>query len=148
MILLDTHIWIWWLTQSSRLTKEQVAFLNVRAPGGFAVSAISLWETATLHALNRLSFTVDLRTWLTTAADHPQVTILPISAEIAVESANLPQPFHRDPADRILDPEPGRLAAALAIAGGPDAGLPAADPAHRARRSGRRRISGPRCKSR
>ena len=46
MILIDTHIWIWWLTESSSLKQEHRDFLNKLTSDDIAISIISVWEVA------------------------------------------------------------------------------------------------------
>lgn len=101
--LLDTHILIWWLQGSDRLSAGQqqaIDAANENAP--LLVSDISLWEIATLHSLGRLRFDLPLRDWLDAAVAPPLVRRVDISPPVAAEVASLPDSFHRDPADRIL----------------------------------------------
>ena len=101
--LLDTHVLIWWLNDSNRLSlaqQEVVASASAESP--LLVSDISLWEVATLHSLGRIQLTIPLRAWLDKAVAPPLVRRLGISPAIASELATLPDSFHRDPADRIL----------------------------------------------
>ena len=101
--LLDTHVLIWWLTDSARLSpaqREVVASASAASP--LLVSDISLWEVAMLHSLGRIRLSVPLRTWLEAAVAPPLVRRHGISPAIAAELASLPESFHRDPADRIL----------------------------------------------
>ena len=101
--LLDTHILIWWLNDSNRLSpaqQEVVASASAESP--LLVSDISLWEVATLHSLGRIQLTIPLRAWLDKAAAPPLVRRHGISPAIAAELAALPDSFQRDPADRIL----------------------------------------------
>ena len=101
--LLDTHILIWWLNGSKRLSpaqQEVVAAASAESP--LLVSDISLWEVATLHSLGRIQLTIPLRAWLDKAVAPPLVRRLGISPAIAAELATLPDSFQRDPADRIL----------------------------------------------
>ncbi|MDE0104774.1 MAG: type II toxin-antitoxin system VapC family toxin [Bryobacterales bacterium] len=101
--LLDTHVLIWWLNGSDRLSpaqREIIGQANAEAP--LLVSDISLWEVATLHSLGRIHVTTPLRTWLEKAVAPPLVRRHGISPAIAAELATLPDSFHRDPADRIL----------------------------------------------
>ena len=47
MILLDTHVWLWWLHDPNRLpssTQSEVAVEESHS--GILVSAISVWEIA------------------------------------------------------------------------------------------------------
>ncbi len=50
----------------------------------------------------RLDFTVPLPQWLRDAASPSVVEIIPLTGEIAAETAAFAVPFHRDPADRII----------------------------------------------
>jgi PIN domain nuclease of toxin-antitoxin system len=102
MILLDTHIWIWWVTGSSDLSAEFATQLNSAPNGSLLVSAISVWEVAKLVERGRLELTIDVAEWISLALSLPAIRLIPLSPEIAVESTRLPPPFHRDPADQIL----------------------------------------------
>ncbi|MFN8603989.1 MAG: type II toxin-antitoxin system VapC family toxin [Candidatus Binatia bacterium] len=102
-ILLDTHVWWWWVTGESGLSAGQKRLLARVGPDDPAeVSDISLWEIATLVSLGRLSISLPLRDWLESAAAPPLVQRRPISPAVASEVASLPETFHRDPADRII----------------------------------------------
>lgn len=46
MVILDTHIWIWYVTESSKLSKKAIEHINKANVCG--VSAISCWEVAML----------------------------------------------------------------------------------------------------
>lgn len=101
--ILDTHILIWWLNDSDRLSsaqREVVASASPESP--LLVSDTSLWEVATIHSLGRIQLTIPLRTWLDKAVAPPLVRRYGISPAVAAELATLPDSFHRDPADRIL----------------------------------------------
>ena len=101
--LLDTHVLIWWLTDSARLSpaqQEVVASASAESP--LRVSGISLWEVATLHSLGRIRLSVPLRDWLEAATAPPLVRLHGISPAIAAQLAEIPDSFHRDPADRLL----------------------------------------------
>lgn len=101
--LLDTHILIWWLNESGRLSPAQQNVLSAADAGSpLLVSDISLWEVATLWSLGRIELALGLRDWLDKAVAPPLVRRQGISPAIAAELAILPESFHRDPADRIL----------------------------------------------
>jgi PIN domain nuclease of toxin-antitoxin system len=40
--------------------------------------------------------------WIEDGLAEPGVELLPLSPRIVVESTQLPEPFHRDPADQLL----------------------------------------------
>ena len=102
MILLDTHIWIWWVGQDARLTPEQKSLLEQHQASGLGVSVISCWEVAKLVELGRLQLALPVLQWLERALAYPGVRLLNLTPRIAVESTELPGEFHRDPADQIL----------------------------------------------
>jgi PIN domain nuclease of toxin-antitoxin system len=101
--LLDTHAWIWWLSGDAKLGRENLKELG-RFPRDIrpAISAISLWEAATLESLDRLELKTTFDAWLAIAADPGTVRVIPITPHIAAEVARLPDTFHRDPADRLI----------------------------------------------
>ena len=102
MIVLDTHIWIWWVHGSDRLTQTQLDVIEANEDGVIGVSAISLWEIAKLVENGRLELPVPLEKWFAQALNYPGVQIIELTPEIATESTRLPGEFHRDPADQII----------------------------------------------
>ena len=101
--LLDTHAWIWWIEQDTRLGAKAIAALDAfpadRRP---FLCDVSLWEVATLIERGRLQIDVPLDDWLHAAAHPRSVQLLPVTPRIAAEVARLPESFHRDPADRLI----------------------------------------------
>ncbi|AUX25418.1 uncharacterized protein SOCEGT47_059640 [Sorangium cellulosum] len=55
MIVLDTHVWIWWVQGDPRLCREAVKVLEEGESTGLGVSAISAWEIAKLVERGRLT---------------------------------------------------------------------------------------------
>jgi PIN domain nuclease of toxin-antitoxin system len=102
MIVLDTHIWVWWVHDAPELTEEYRRVIVQHEPTGLGVSAISCWEVAKLVEKGRLGLPCSIDTWLDQALAYPGVQLLPLTPAIAVASTQLPQPFHRDPADQII----------------------------------------------
>jgi len=98
VILLDTHVWIRWLSAPEGLPEclvEQIERADV-----LAVSAISCWELGQLVKRKRVVLNQSLTDWIDLAtADLVQV--LPIDRQIAQVAAELPE-HHRDPADRLI----------------------------------------------
>ncbi len=102
-LLLDTHVLLWWLNDSGRLSSGQREALDrASEKSPLLVSDISLWEVAMLHSLGRIGLALPLRDWLSKAVAPPRVRTQGISPAIATEVAALPDSFHRDPADRII----------------------------------------------
>jgi PIN domain nuclease of toxin-antitoxin system len=102
VILLDTHIWLWWIDGSLQLTPAQRAHLEANESTGLGVSAISCWEVAKLVELNRLELRFPVAEWIAQALAYPGIRLLYLTPRIAVESTQLPGTLHRDPADQII----------------------------------------------
>lgn len=54
MIVLDTHIWVWWVHEDKRLTQVQREAIAANETDAVGVSAISCWEIAKLVEYGRL----------------------------------------------------------------------------------------------
>lgn len=102
MIVLDTHVWVWWVHGDSTLSASTRALLDSSEQTGLAVSAISCWEVAKLVERGRLALPCPVFDWLQQAPSYPGVRLIELSPRICVESAQLPGEFHRDPADQII----------------------------------------------
>ena len=101
--LLDTHVLLWWLATTARLSATQRAIIDsATADEPLWVSDITLWEIATLSSLGRIRLHLPLREWLEKATAPPLVQRVSITPAVAAEVAELPDSFHRDPADRII----------------------------------------------
>lgn len=102
MIVLDTHVWIWWVHGDAMLSATTRALLDSSEQSGIAVSAISCWEVAKLVERGRLNLPCPVAAWLQQALAYPGVQLIELSPTICVESTQLPGTFHRDPADQII----------------------------------------------
>jgi len=102
MIILDTHIWVWWAAESGDLSEEHQDVVESQRDDGIGVSAISCWEISKLVEYDRLELTLDLSDWMRAALDIPGVQLIELSPPIAIESTQLPGDFHSDPADQII----------------------------------------------
>ena len=102
MIILDTHIWVWWVHGDERLTVTQRETIRVNEKEVIGVSAISVWEVAKLVERNRLILPSPLGQWFEDSLGYPGVRLIGLTPDIAIESCQLPGRFHRDPADQII----------------------------------------------
>jgi len=102
MILLDTHIWVWWVHGNERITSTQAEIIKANETDIIGVSAISAWEVAKLVEYNRLELPCPLDEWFREALSYPAIRLIELTPEIAIESTRLPGEFHRDPADQII----------------------------------------------
>lgn len=102
MILLDTHIWVWWVHRDERLPARVRAVIERHEQAALGVSAISCWEVAKLVERGRLRLPMPTADWLRAALSYPGIRLLELSPDIAAEACALPGGFHADPADQII----------------------------------------------
>ncbi len=104
ILLLDTHVWIWFAQgDSTRLSlRPRIAIEAASASGGLAVSAISVWEIGMLEAKGRLVLGMTCEKWIENALGLPGLRLIGLDPGIAIASSRLPGELHGDPADRIL----------------------------------------------
>ncbi len=103
-LILDTHIWIWWMNGEQQLSDKERKHLDELAKSGNPpwLSDMSLWEAQMLHQKGRLNLQIPFSLWLQTAAVPEVVRLARISPEVVLEVEALPKGFHGDPADRII----------------------------------------------
>ena len=99
-LLLDTHAFLWWLTDSPRLSvpaRQAIA----DETNEVLVSAASAWEITTKHRLGRLPNSEAVASDVKGVIARQDFDELPIIVEDAARAGALPGP-HRDPFDRLL----------------------------------------------
>lgn len=118
MIVLDTHVLIWWVSGATEQlsTAAQQAIRQEMEHGKIVVSSISAWELAMLVTKGRLALSMDVAEWLSCVGQIESVSFVPVDNTIAVKSTELPSEFHKDPADRLIVATARRLAAPLVTA--------------------------------
>jgi PIN domain nuclease of toxin-antitoxin system len=98
-VLLDTHVLLWAVGVSTRLSPETHAMLRNGATQVYFSSA-SIWEIAIKQGLNRRDFEFHAGQIASIALETGFVE-LPLRWSVAASVAALP-PHHRDPFDRLL----------------------------------------------
>ena len=94
-LLLDTHVILWWLADSPRLSRStRAAIADPRAK--VLVSAAAIWEMAIKQGIGRLDFPPGLLDVIS----QQGIDLLPVTGEHALAVMTLP-PIHRDPFDRL-----------------------------------------------
>jgi len=103
MIVLDTHVWVLFVSNPELLSKRAKKSLDTAMEEkGILISSISTWEVALLIAKKRLRLTLSVTDWIAKSEALPFITFIPVDNSVAIKSVNLPQPLHNDPADRII----------------------------------------------
>ncbi len=104
MIVLDTHVWVWYVSNPDELSQNARQAIEREASGEqlIFISVISTWEVALLVSRKRLQLTMDVRDWIAKSEAISFFHFVPIDNNIALASVLLPAPLHQDPADRIV----------------------------------------------
>jgi PIN domain nuclease of toxin-antitoxin system len=117
VIVLDTHALVWWAADPGKLSARARRAVNAGAAAReLAVSAISIFEIATLLRRGRLVLGTDPNRWLQALLSLPELAIQPVSAEIATVAGAFPDDLPGDPADRIIAATARALGAKLVTA--------------------------------
>jgi len=99
MIILETHIWLWWVNQSTKLKTTWLEHIEQAEQVG--VSAISLFEVSWLNRHNRIELPCPPHEWFDKALAGSDIQLIPLTPEIASQAVDLQQ-HHSDPQDRII----------------------------------------------
>jgi PIN domain nuclease of toxin-antitoxin system len=100
---LDTHAWVWWVTEDKRLSRRaKTEIARAAAKEDLHLSMISIWELAKRVEKKQLTLDRDLDDWLDLAITVKPLHLVELTRPVLVESCRLPKPFHGDPADQII----------------------------------------------
>ncbi len=102
MVVMDTHIWWWAISEPAQLFRRARSLLAKTPPEQRVIASISIWEFAMMVTRGRIQLTISPDEWLDYAISKTGITILNLDSRTALESCNLPGKFHKDPADRII----------------------------------------------
>lgn len=99
-LLLDTHIWLWYLLGDPRLSRSlQTAIADPNTE--LWLSLISIWEILILAEKGRISLQPDPVTWVNLALKTLETREAQMNHSIAILSREIALP-HQDPADRFI----------------------------------------------
>ena len=99
-LLLDTHVFLWFITGDSRLSSTLAA--TIRDPGNEVyLSTVSVWECIVKHQLGKLPLPEAPDSYLHKQRERHLIMTLPFDERSAAELAKLPR-LHADPFDRML----------------------------------------------
>jgi PIN domain nuclease of toxin-antitoxin system len=99
-VLLDTHAFLWWVTDDPRLSEPAREVLADGANTLF-LSAASGWEIAIKTALGKLQLPEAPDLWVVAQLAYNGIQPLPVELRHGLHTYHLPL-HHRDPFDRIL----------------------------------------------
>jgi PIN domain nuclease of toxin-antitoxin system len=98
--LLDTHAFLWWISDDPRLS-EKAKEIIADGRNELFFSAASGWEISIKARLGRLEVPEDLQRFISDQLSRNAIQVLPIYLSHALHTGSLPV-HHRDPFDRIL----------------------------------------------
>jgi PIN domain nuclease of toxin-antitoxin system len=100
VIVLDTHIWFWFVNQEfarfPSAWRDQIEWAD-----RVGVSPVSCYEIALAQDRKRLELPCETRKWFTDALAPAGIELVPVTPEIAARAVSL-SPVHRDPFDRLI----------------------------------------------
>lgn len=99
-LLLDTHIWLWYLLGDKRLSTNLQTVIPEETTELW-LSPISIWETLILSEKGRISLQPDAVVWINLALQTLEIIEAPLVNQIAILSRQIQLP-HQDPADRFI----------------------------------------------
>jgi PIN domain nuclease of toxin-antitoxin system len=102
MIQLDTHSLLWLVLEPEKISSPATSAIEtlVQAGGKIAVSVITLWEIAHLARRGRIHLNVPIEEFL--EAIEANYRVIPLTRAIVIQAAKLPEPFPKDPMDRLI----------------------------------------------
>ncbi len=110
MIVLDTHTWLWWLSNPELLSPSaREAVEQATVSKAVCLSTISTWEIALLVERGRLELKVPVSRWVAISETLPFLRFVPPDNAILLQAAAFDESFPRDPADRIIAATARRL---------------------------------------
>lgn len=104
MILLDTHVLVWWVNGEKQKfsRKARQALEQHGKRNELLVSSISFFEITTLERRGRLRFKIPAGEWLANVRRLPEYCLEPLTDDVAERAGQFGDSFLRDPADRLI----------------------------------------------
>lgn len=99
-ILLDTHAFLWFALNDSRLSANAKDCME-DPDSDLLFSPASYWEIAIKISIGKYSLPEDFTDFMRDQIDENQLTVLPVSIQHAAAVSSMPF-HHRDPFDRLL----------------------------------------------
>ncbi len=100
IIVLDTHIWLWFANADFNRFPEQW-LEKIESADRVGISPVSCFEIALAAQRGRLSLPCSPREWFREALSPAGIDIFPLSPEISAKAVEL-SPVHKEPFDRII----------------------------------------------
>ena len=99
-LLLDTHTFLWYITDDPRLPDSSGVAIQDEANEVF-LSVVSVWEALAKHQLGKLPLPTPADKYLKSRREQHKIASLPFDEPSLSHLLRLPL-YHRDPFDRML----------------------------------------------
>jgi PIN domain nuclease of toxin-antitoxin system len=100
MIILDSHIWFWWINlEHERFSAD--CRKQIEQADRVCVSPVSCYELALAHRRGRIHLPCSAADWFAEALEPAGIELLQITLAISLRAVNLTE-IHRDPFDRLI----------------------------------------------
>ncbi|MGB9774724.1 MAG: type II toxin-antitoxin system VapC family toxin [Anaerolineae bacterium] len=99
-LLLDTHTFIWWDSEPTKLSPQALALCQDRQ-NTLLLSVVSVWEMQIKLQLGKLRLALPLKEIIESQQQTNNLEILSITLAHVLALDNLPA-HHKDPFDRLL----------------------------------------------
>jgi len=100
ILLIDTHCWLWWLTEPERLRDQAIRIMK-DPDTTILLSPASSWEIAIKYAIGKLPLPEPPERFIPSRMERDGIESRPIQHSHTVKTASLPH-HHNDPFDRLL----------------------------------------------
>lgn len=99
-IILDTHIFLWFITNNKRLADQYYDAIS-NQDNEIYLSVVSVWEATIKYQLGKLPLPASPEIYLPQQREKHLISSLSITETTITQLAKLP-PLHNDPFDRLL----------------------------------------------
>lgn len=99
-LLLDTHAFLWFVTNDSNLSEAALEFV-AEPTNEVLVSPASCWEIAIKVSLGKYLLTAPFEEFFREGIEENDMAVLPIDIRHAAVLSSLPM-HHKDPFDRMM----------------------------------------------
>ena len=99
-ILIDTHIFLWLIDDSKRLSNKYRQIIH-NLDNEIFLSVVSVWECVIKYQTGKLDFPSSPETYLPMQRREHLIKILNVDENSIAQLINLP-PLHKDPFDRLI----------------------------------------------
>lgn len=99
--LLDTHAFLWTISQSKKLSKKAVEIIK-NPKNEIFVSAVTFWEISIKTRIGKIDLDIIEPEELLQLADKMRFQLISLTAEESITYYKLQETSHNDPFDRML----------------------------------------------